>query len=222
MIPSAHSSRRGAILALSAAALLLWAAPPARADTPGQGGKVYAIEDRDVMGTHELTLSVGSLPMDAFVKGLTLQGSYTYHFTQLLAWEVLGGIYSFNIDTGLKDELRDRFDVHPTEEGELTWILNSNLVFTPLFGKLAVINERVFSGELFFELGYALGGFTAAYPSGIDFGMGLRLFVSRHFSVRLDIRDYLFFPEATNHLYLSLGVSLTFGFQEEQQRGGQP
>jgi outer membrane beta-barrel protein len=201
--------------------LMLWSSPAAaKGGITDQGGELYSIEKRDLMGSHELSVNVGTLPMDAFAKGLTLQGSYTYHFTNLYAWEIVGGLYSFNFDTGLKQELKDRFDVQPTELGELMAILNSNFVLKPLYGKLAITNDKVLTGELYFVLGYAHGFFSAARPAGIDFGVGLRMFLGKYFSLRLDIRDYMFLPEfksVSNNLYLSLGLSLTFGFGEEQK-----
>jgi outer membrane beta-barrel protein len=208
--------------ALLFACLVLLSAPAA-AQTKGQEGQLYSIEKRDLLGNHELSVSVGVLPMDAFYKGITLQGSYSYHFNRMLGWEVIGGLYSFNIDTGLKDELNDRFQLQPTELGQLQWLLNSNFLFKPLYGKVAVANDLLFTGEMFFVLGYALGGFTSAYPSGVDAGIGFRMFLSRYFSMRLDIRDYVFFSgEVSNNLYIALGVSLTFGFSddEEEQGGG--
>jgi outer membrane beta-barrel protein len=185
-----------------------------------QGGELYSIERRDLMGSHELIATVGALPMDAFAKGLSLYGSYSYHFTHLWAWEIVGGLWSFNFDTGLEQELKDRFDVQPTELGQLRWILNSNVVVKPLYGKFTLTNDSLFSGEMFFVLGYALGGYTAAIPSGADVGVGFRLFMGRYFSMRFDIRDYMFFPgfnSLENNLYLSLGLSLTFGFSDEQK-----
>ncbi len=138
----------------------------AQARISEQGGELYSIEKRDLMGSHELTASLGALPMDAFTKGMTLQGSYSYHFTHLLAWEVLSGLWSFNFDTDLEQELKERFDVQPTELGQLRWIINSSLVVKPLYGKFALANDKLFTAEMFFVLGYALGGYTAAWTFG--------------------------------------------------------
>lgn len=203
--------------------LLLALAAPARAQSSsvtGQGGELYSIEKRDLMGSHELMLSVGVLPMDAFAKGLTLQGSYTYHFSHLIAWEIIGGTWSFNFATGLEQELKDRFLVQATEVGELRWILHSNFVLKPLYGKFALTNDKLLSAEMYFVLGYAQGGYTVAYPPGFDVGVGIRMFLGKYFSLRFDLRDYLFLPDfkdVKNNLFVSLGLSLTFGFGEEQK-----
>jgi outer membrane beta-barrel protein len=192
-----------------------------KAASSAQGGELYSIEKRDLMGRHELTASLGVLPMDAFARGMTLHGSYTYHFSHLIAWEIVGGMWSFNFGTGLDQELKDNFLVQATDVPELRWVINSNFVLKPLYGKFALTNDKLFSAEMFFVLGYAMGGYTASYPSGLDIGAGLRMFLGRYFSLRLDIRDYMFFPgfnSMSNNLYVALGLSITFGFSDEKEK----
>jgi outer membrane beta-barrel protein len=201
-------------------ALAATAAPGHAADAGSeQGGVLYSVEKRDVMGSHELSVSLGTLPMDAFGKGLTLTGAYTFHFNQLIAWEIIGGTYSFLIGTGLKEELADRFNARPEEEGDLQAMINSNFVFKPLYGKLALLNDTLLAAELFFVLGPALGFFDdESSPFGGNVGVGMRLFIGKYFSLRLDIRDYVFIADASdvrNHLFLSAGLGLTFGFGDD-------
>jgi outer membrane beta-barrel protein len=202
--------------------VLLLGAGPAAAQgrsVTGQGGELYSIEKRDLMGSHELMVSLGTLPIDAFTKGLTLYGSYSYHFSHLIGWEIIGGLYSFNFSTDLAKELKEKYLVQATEVPELQFILNSNFVFKPFYGKLALTNDKLLTAEMFFVLGYAMARYTASFPPGLDAGVGIRMFVGKYFSLRLDIRDYLFLPlpKTENHLYVSLGLSLTFGFGEEQK-----
>ncbi|MFH1130537.1 MAG: outer membrane beta-barrel domain-containing protein [Pseudomonadota bacterium] len=200
--------------------LLLFASRPAVAQETDEerGGELYSVEKRHLMGSHELSFAVGVLPMDAFGKGLTLRGGYIYHFNQLMGWEILGGAYSFVLGTGLTDQLKERFSVSPQQAGELQAILHSNFVFKPLYGKLAFLNDKLLSAEMIFILGPALGFFDdESRPFGIDVGVGVRFFLTKYFSLMVDIRDYLFLPdfkEVDNHLHLSLGVSLTFGFDK--------
>ena len=115
-----HAARTALIAAL------LLASSPAAAEISGDAGELYSIEKRNVMGSHELSVSVGTLPMDAFGVGLALQGGYAYHFNQLMGWEIVGGMWAFNFGTGLKEELKERFDVQPTDVGELKWIIHSS------------------------------------------------------------------------------------------------
>lgn len=200
--------------------LLLGGPATAAGDVASErGGELYSIEKRDLMGHHELSLLVGALPLDAFAKGLTLQGSYTYHFTHLIAWDLVSGTYSFNFETGLEEELRERFDVQPEKEPRLLAFVHSNFVLKPMYGKIALLNDKVATGEIFFVAGPCLGFYEGgAVPFGFDYGAGLRLFLGQYFSVRLDIRNYMLLPDFNsmeNHLYLSLGLSLTFGFADK-------
>ena len=219
-LPLGAGGRR--LAAVAVAALLIATSATASAAGAGseQGGELYSIEKRKLMGSHELSVMIGTLPMDAFGTGLTLQGSYTYHFTHMIGWEIAGGTWSFILGTGLQEQLRERFDVQPERAGDLEAMVHSNFVFKPLYGKIAVINDILLAAEMFFVLGPAVGFFSdQSVPFGLDGGIGLRLFLGRYFSVRLDIRDYMFLPdfkEVDNHLYVSLGLSLTFGFSDEK------
>lgn len=201
------------ILVLSG--LISWS-PILRAQEQKKG--LYSVEERNLLGSHEISAALGGLPLDAFTKGISLKGTYTYHFSHLLGWELVGGFWSFNYENDLRQRLKDDFNVQPTDMGALKWVIDSSLVVRPLYGKVAVLNDKIFNSELFFTFGYALGGYTAAYPSGVNAGVGLRIFINRYFSTRLDIRDYVFFPEISNpenNLSVSLGLSITFGISDE-------
>ena len=94
-------------------------------------------------------------------------------------------------------------------------------MFKPLYGKFALGNDRIFSAELFFVGGPTIAGYTASTPFGVDLGGGIRMFMGRYFSLRLDIRDYMYFPNfnsMSNNLYVALGLSITFGFSDEKEK----
>jgi outer membrane beta-barrel protein len=209
-------SRLLAVLVLCPA-LLTGQSATAAPTSADQGGDLYSVEQRHTLGTHELTAAVGILPLDAYFKGVTFQGSYTYNFNHLWGWEVIGGMYSFNIDTGLEKDLREQFDVVPELEEKLYGFLYSNAVVRPLYGKLGVINKTTIAAEIFFVAGPTIAFKSASRPWGMDFGGGIRFFVGRYSSIRLDIRDYFLFPGAENNLHISLGLSLTFGFEDERK-----
>ena len=220
--PAVRSSRH----LLCAVALALCLAPAsalAKRAGPGsdQAGELYSIEKRDLLGNHELAIIFGSLPKDAFEIGLTLTGSYTYHFSHLIAWEILNGTYSFNVGSGLTEELRERFDAAPERTGVLQAIISSNLVFKPLYGKVAVLNNSLATAEMYFVAGPAIGFFDdQARPFGVNVGLGLRFFLGRYFSFRIDIRDYGFLPNFSkfdNHIYFGAGLALTFGFPKDNE-----
>jgi len=182
------------------------------------GGSAVVIQNRRFKMAHEFTLEGGTLPLDAFVKGVTLSGRYTLHFDDFSAWEIAGGTYSLNIDAGLKQQLIDRFGVQPQSFATLLLTIDSNYVMKPFYGKLALFNRTLLYAELF-----AVAGVTASYWSdnswrpGPDVGVGARFFVTEWFSIRTDLRYAVLFggvplvdPNATIDGTLLLGVGASF------------
>jgi outer membrane beta-barrel protein len=200
--------------------LALLSAVPALAqyDDEVGGGSAVVIQNRRFKMAHEFTLSGGTLPLDAFVKGVTLSGRYTLHFDDFSAWEIAGGTYSLNIDAGLKQQLIDRFGVQPSSFATLLLTIDSNYVMKPFYGKLALFNRTLIYAELF-----GVVGVTASYWSddswrpGPDVGVGARFFVTEWFSIRTDLRYAVLFggvpivdPKATIDGSLLLGVGASF------------
>jgi outer membrane beta-barrel protein len=190
----------------------------------GEGGRVYAVQKKGYLLKHELYGAVGVLPMDAFYKGITFGAGYTYHFSHHFAWEALQVAYSANVDTGLKDKLQD-FDVGVENFREVKLLANSNVVFVPLYGKVSWLNRHVVQMEVYFTAGPGIAQYkeferrgasdyaeSTEYAFSGNFGMGLRCFLNKNLSLRLDLRDYMNFIDGDidNAAYFSLGLSWNF------------
>jgi outer membrane beta-barrel protein len=209
---------------LLAVLCLLVAADAAHAqyDDEDGGGSAVVIQNRKFKMAHEFTLQGGTLPLDAFFKGVTATGRYTLHFNDFHAWEIAGASYSFNVDTGLKDQLVNNFGVQPAALPRLLLVIDSNYVMKPYYGKLALFNRTLLYAELF-----VLAGATVTYwedgsfRPGPDIGAGLRFFWAEWVSFRTDIRHAVVFngmpgfdPNATidGVLYLGAGLSFNVGY----------
>jgi len=191
----------------------------------GEGGKVYAVQKKGYLLKHELYGAVGVLPMDAMYKGVTFGGGYTYHFSHHFAWEAVQFLYSANIDTGLKKDLENSFDATPESFREVQFLVNSNVVFVPLYGKMSWLNRNVVQMELYLTAGPGIAKYKEYELRGADtyteegkyyfsgnFGLGLRFFINQRFSVRLDMRDYMNFIDGgvDNAAYFALGLAWNF------------
>jgi outer membrane beta-barrel protein len=200
---------------------VLSASGSARADNDVDTREVetYVVQERLFRLGLELNAGIGMLPLNAFSKGVMVEGSVTYHFSNVWAWEIAQGGYVFaNLDTGLKDQLLNNFGVQPTQLSRDTFLVSSNLVFTPFYGKLAGLNSGISHVELFFPIGPALARYEdpSAFQQGADVGLALRWFLGTQVSLRFDARDYLLFQtfsnfSLTNELLVSLGLSVAFG-----------
>jgi outer membrane beta-barrel protein len=201
----------GALLAIA----FLTEAPALAQEAAGEAYAPVAVQNRLHTYTNEFAVFVGVLPMDAFRKGITLSGSYTLHLSDLFAWEVIHGFNSFHVDTSLSEDLA-AFDLAPTPFEVLNLMVTSNLVFKPVYWKGAWLNDSLIYGELLLLVGGGYGWFTRSSKPLFDLGLGMRLFLSRVFSIRLDIRHHMFFddsvfnsPDLHHELWTGLGVSLS-------------
>jgi len=201
--------------ALAVALALLAAAGPARAqDEDTEGLRTLAIQQRHHHHWHELTFEFGLLPLDSFIKGFTLTGAYTLHFNHLLAWEVARAYgVVVQIESGLQDDL-ENLGISPTPFEYVDWAATTSFVFTPFYGKLAVINRALIYVEAFLLAGAGYGFLTNSQNVIIDAGGGFRIFFGEYFSVRFDCRWEGFFARfgvPHNELSLGLGVSVHLG-----------
>lgn len=194
--------------------------PTALAETEGGNEELssLAVQNRQHTQIHEVGIGGGLLPIDAFTKGLTISGGYTVHFNDLLAWEIGQFTYSFGVDTSLKDELKTAYQLVPTQFEVVKFFVTSNVMFKPLYGKLAVLNRALIYGEIFFVAGGGWGRLTRTDRAIADFGAGIRLFAGRYVSFRLDVRDYMFITRGDVKSELWLGLAICVGLGRRENR----
>ncbi len=181
--------------------------------------KVVAIEGRKFTVAHDLAFSAGYLPLDAFNKSLIFNSSYTYFYKSFAGWEVANVSVAFNQNTGLKNNLIDNFNAQP--QGILDyyrWIASTNYVYTPIYSKNLIFNNRVVSSETSLLLGGGMVGFISGDTAPM-FGGGMinRYFFSHSSSLKLDARLYYqTAPGKSSNVILSLGIgySINFGSSE--------
>jgi outer membrane beta-barrel protein len=145
---------------------------------------------------------------------------YTYHFTDSFAWTIGRGAYAYTVKTGLREQLERDFGVQPTAKDVVEWFVGSDLLWTPFYGKMAVLNRAVVHGEMFLLLGASLFKYTTAYRPAVNLGGGGRVFINRWTSVRLDLTDAIVIPTGgassniVNVMTVTLSLALNFGGTE--------
>jgi len=175
--------------------------------------KSLAVQNRKYALSHEFSAWVGTLPMDAFTKGLSFTGAYTLHFSDVIAWEVGQFTYSHRIDTDLKADLENlQQPAAPTPFEVVKYFVTSSVLFKPVYAKMAVLNSTVIFGEMFILAGGGYGWMTITRRPVVDYGAGMRLYIGKYFSVRIDIRDYLFVNKDDVQSELWVAMGLCFGF----------
>ena len=204
-------------------ALALPAQAWAQAEELENPGQVFAVQERQYRLNHELSLGIGVLPLDAFYKGLTAQVGYTFHFTDSFAWQVGRATYSYNINTGLRNQLERDFGVLPTRFQEVEFMVGSDLIWSPFYGKTAVSNSSVIYNETYFIAGGSVlrlqnvGGGLVDVPfrPAANVGIGFRLFRNQTVSMRLDVTDNIVITDRPfNVVSIQLLGALNFGATE--------
>jgi outer membrane beta-barrel protein len=175
-------------------------------------GSVSAIQDRTYRMAAEFDLAVGLLPLDAFTKQVYAQVSFVYHFTDYFAWQVGRGAYGYNWSTGLKNQLEKKYAVLPTTIDSVQFFLGSDLMFTPFYGKLAVLNRAVVFYEAYLMLGATVFKYTNAFRPALNIGGGIRVFQNRYVSYRLEVTDAIVLRDKPEQvLQVNLMLALNFG-----------
>lgn len=200
---------------------LLLAAPSlAQVDELENPGTVSAIQQRAYRMQHELNLSIGVLPLDAFYKGLYAQVGYTAHFTDSFAWQIGRAAYAYPVKTGLREQLERDFGVLPTAFDEVQFFFGSDLMWKPFYGKFSVLNRWVWHGEAFLMLGASLFKFTNVWRPGVNIGGGGRIFLNQYLSLRFDVTNNIVIPVGggsvalTNVMCITFGLGINFGATE--------
>jgi len=213
----------GAGLALA----LMWSAPSlAQGDTAAYQG--VAVQKRKFEMANELRLALGILPVDPYQKGYSASLSYTRHFNDYWAWEIVQVTGALLTSTDLRDELIDVFARNPDEFAAPRFAATTGLELTPLYGKWAFLNDAVvhnsllvggYAGVIFGDRGDIAETLTDPRPS-VGPGIGYRLFINRTWSSRIDWRTFFSFRREVVEsedfgvdvvMLITLSMSLNFG-----------
>lgn len=177
----------------------------------------------------ELSLGGALLPADAYSKEGGGVLSFTYHYNNLLGWEILHAHGYADWRGGLRTQLEDNFGYPPQRFPVLRYVFDSNFVVSPIYTKLALLNHQLAYLQLYGVLGGGLGVVEGGEPEAgttepgrgrhvavlVDAGLGVRLWLTRRLSLRYDLRQYVSFDALTGAvgvpLFMSLGLAIELG-----------
>jgi len=192
-----------------AAVLLFSASALADDDNPA---RVSVVQRRQYTMHHELQVSGGFLPLDAFYKGVTVNVGYTYHFNDHFAWRVLRGAYDKTFDTGLATQIKQQFGLLTTDYPMVEWMLGSDLVWNAFYGKTAFMNVFVLHLALFLELGADAVKTQSDVRPGVNFGGGIRFFITDWVSTKVEVSNHFVIGKSTlNVVDLQLALAVNLG-----------
>ncbi|HEY3354562.1 MAG TPA: outer membrane beta-barrel domain-containing protein [Polyangia bacterium] len=203
------------LIPVALCAALLGVALPARADEPagppaavekfwGERRAVGVVQKRrfEKQGRIEAALYTGWIPNDAFTTYVPVGARVTYFLSEAFGLE-LGFEYDLHVDTRLKDLLHAELpELRAQIRDRQQYRVAVDAVWIPLYGKFAFHNTKIGHFE-----GYLLGGAgtvrTGASEIGLadsfrpelNVGLGLRFYLGRMTSIRLEGRDYIYWAQ---------------------------
>jgi outer membrane beta-barrel protein len=194
-----------------------WGAEP----QPQGEEKVFAVQNRIFHRNHEIDLSVGYIADDEFFMVYPVSLGYTFSFNENWSWEVARLQYFFNQDRSLKNELIEDFGADLEYFSEPKYMINTHLVFKPLYGKSAVMNRKVVNHETYFFVGPGVTQYEKEFSNGdsetenafnVSAGVGFRYFLSQRYCLNFEIRDIASFRDENteNNLYFGIGLGWRF------------
>ncbi|MBI5495911.1 MAG: outer membrane beta-barrel domain-containing protein [Deltaproteobacteria bacterium] len=186
--------------------------------------KADVVQSRRFGKLHEFSLSGGVFPGDALYVGFAGTFRYTLHLSDLWAWEIAGGTYSFDLSTGAEKRMLDRYALKFTDTERLLVLAESNVMVKPIYGKFTVFNRWIWYAEPYLLAGAAITRYTASWRVGPDVGAGVRFHLFDWLALHLDGRYYMLWSglparptspadlltgpsTLTNVYYLGAGVS---------------
>ena len=174
---------------------------------------------------HEFTpVTIGGVPFGTVRRTLLGSASYVLHLNDWFAWEAFNFAYTKTFFTSFTDDINEHkrtngVDIKPDYQ-KLLYFLTTGVELTPFYGKTSSFSRWIAYIEPYISLGVGLAktesnSYLTYYP-----GIGMRMFFKEWFSMRLELRDYLYTEQtvaassgaATSRLTNNYAVMVSLSF----------
>ncbi len=173
---------------------------------PLDGIVIEAVESYINPKHHNVQISFGLNPFEAYYFGFSFNAAYCYNINYLWAWNIIHGSYIFPVEKGLTAELAEKYGVNPETIKRVNGLIGTELLFTPIYGKSVLLREIVDYFRLSFSLGTGVV-FTGTSQSFSDFsswsliaGIRLETQMNETLSWHLILKNNLLFHDGFNDI----------------------
>lgn len=168
-------------------------------------------------GRFQLFGGLTSVVNDPWFSGFGFDGRFAYHFTE--AWGI--ELTSVFLSNSQRQAIKDLYDQHGVKTDSIITAKNyygASLVWTPIYGKMGLFNQRIVPFDMYFSLGGGTTGVDGGDGGGtLHFGTGQIFAVTKAVGLRWDFTWNAFSatpvgqsPQNFNNLLLSFGASFFF------------
>lgn len=172
-------------------------------------------------GDFQLTLAIGVVPNDPFLKYYPIGGRFAYHISESIAVE-LSGAYNIQSNTDLADFLDKEGDVSTFLRDVQNWRANAAVLWAPIYGKFSFLGTKLAHFDWFFGAGVGVVGvenpaegnftqFDAEIKPEVVLATGWNLHLHQRWALRIDYRQFIF-QKADGGVALPSEISLGASF----------
>ena len=214
------------ILSLAMVSNLLWAADENVIEKQLQ--EIGAIPNEEVVVVqrkftrknwrHEFSpVGFGGVPFGTYRRTLLGSASYTLHANDWLGLELFDFSYNKNFFSSFLSDINENSSGTKIflDYQKLIYFMTAGVQLTPFYGKVSTFSRWLAYVEPYFSLGLGVAKTeTNSYLSGYP-GLGLRVFFTEWFSMRLEFRDYIYNEkkrDGNNELRNNYAVTLALSF----------
>jgi outer membrane beta-barrel protein len=196
-------------------------------------------------GRFEVSPGIGLSLRDAFWQKVGFGAAFTYHFSESIGLSAKA-MYNLSLVSGAA-QICDpvgggcaapTIDELTTQNGQpanvaygyMSLLTSIDLQWAPIYGKIALFSEKILNFNMYGLIGpsFLMYGPTNVFTVGGNVGVGFRFFLNEWLTIRLEVRDVLYYEQGVrlgdkqldsvrNQLMVDFGFSMFFPtlFREE-------
>lgn len=168
-------------------------------------------DERDFVkaARHELTAQGGYYVSDLLDGTFVVGAAYTYHLTEDAGIEASFAYSQVRSSVAARLE-RDR-GVMVLPKEDRVYLVFTDLVWSPIHGKMRFFADSIVHFDIHGAVGVGIIDNATSFGAAGQFGLGAKVFLSRSWAVRLDVRDQLYKQQILSVRQYVQDFSLTLG-----------
>jgi outer membrane beta-barrel protein len=185
------------------------------ADELGQGYRRKGVQKRDFLkkGRFELAAIGGFYASDVLSSTYAYGGALAFYPSEDFGLEVI--VTRSPVEFRLEQPF-NQFDKEQHFTPQTALQIVGSLLWSPMHAKFKFTDQTIIHGDLFFVAGAGRTDADSVQGLTWEAGAGLKLYVAKYVSLRLDVRDFILAQEVlgrgrvANNITTLLGVSVWF------------
>lgn len=175
----------------------------------------------------EFFLGVGSSLNETYIDTRSVDLSVSYSWSEFMGVSIKYGLMRSwdNNEKIALEKITYPSELEPNNpekrkqiRPEINYIKQStdvSFIYTPLYGKIAVLNKSILYLDLFLPAGISYVETSQGYKPAVHYGIGQHFFLNKNISLRVNFLNYNFFEEKgaqrdsylRNHFQFVMGIS---------------